>query len=397
MVTFENEATIVVDVGSSSVKAGFSGEDLPRAVFPSVGEDLSLVAQELSTYRARRPESRECYHEYTSTCKENEEGASAEATTFDHPLRRGLLQDIDKMEKLVDNLFNLELATHAGDHPVLMLEPPLNAREQRQEIAAMMFETFKVPALSVCNSSVLALFASGRTRGLALEVGGGVSHVVPVFEGFALNHAVLRLEGAGQDVTHRLKLLLDERGHHLDLNSVRDIKEKNCYISTANGEPAAESGYELPDGSTITLDSECRSRAPELLFDSAAGGAEFRERAADGGLASMIIRSISMCDKDIKPNLLGSVVVAGGTTMMPGFVERLKEDLDKASSRVGASLLASVIPHPTIHEPGYNSQRKHAPWIGGSMLASLSPFKQLQVTRQEYEDRGESVIHRIFL
>ena len=62
--------------------------------------------------------------------------------------------------------------------------------------------------------------------------------------------------------------------------------------------------------------------------------------------------------------------------MMPGFVERLKEDLDKASSRVGASLLASVIPHPTIHEPGYNSQRKHAPWIGGSMLASLSPFKQ---------------------
>lgn len=73
----------------------------------------------------------------------------------------------------------------------------------------------QVPALSVCNSSVLALFASGRTRGLAVEVGGGVAHAVPVFEGFALNHAVLRLEGAGQDITHRLKLLLEERGHHL--------------------------------------------------------------------------------------------------------------------------------------------------------------------------------------
>lgn len=75
----------------------------------------------------------------------------------------------------------------------------------------------QVPALSVCNSAVLSLFASGRTRGIALEVGSGVSHAVPIFEGFALNHAVLRLEGAGQDVTHQLKLLLEARGHH-DIN-----------------------------------------------------------------------------------------------------------------------------------------------------------------------------------
>lgn len=86
--------------------------------------------------------------------------------------------------------------------------------------------------------------------------------------------------------------------------------------------------------------------------------------------------------------------------MMPGFMERLKEDLDKISppgASSSSSSMASVIPHPTTHEPGYNAQRKHAPWIGGSMLASLSPFKQLQVTRQEYEDSGESIIHRIFL
>lgn len=80
--------------------------------------------------------------------------------------------------------------------------------------------------------------------------------------------------------------------------------------------------------------------------------------------------------KDINPDLLGSVVVAGGTTMMPGFVERLKDDLDRASPP-GASMMASVIPHPTSHEPGYNAQRKHAPWIGGSMLGSLSSFKQV--------------------
>ncbi|CAM9176842.1 unnamed protein product [Hapterophycus canaliculatus] len=301
------------------------------------------------------------------------------------------------MEKLMDNLFNFELAAYAGAHtPVLMVEPPLNKRSQRQEMAAMMFETFKVPALSVCNSSVLALFASGRTRGLALEVGGGVAHAVPVFEGFALNHAVLRLEGAGQDITHRLKLLLEERGHRLPFDTIRDIKEKLCYIPTDSGMPPGEDEYALPDGTTITLDSQGRSQAAELIFNPDAGGKDFASKATDGGLAKMVMQSVSMCDKDINPDLLGSVVVAGGTTVMPGFVERLKEDLDKASPP-GASMMASVIPHPTSHEPGYNAQRKHAPWIGGSMLASLSPFKQLQVTRQEYEDSGENIIHRIFL
>lgn len=73
---------------------------------------------------------------------------------------------------------------------------------------------------------MLALFASGRTRGLALEVGGGVAHAVPVFEGFALNHAVLRLEGAGQDITHRLKLMLEERGHHLSVSRLVILVER---------------------------------------------------------------------------------------------------------------------------------------------------------------------------
>ncbi|CAN0379108.1 unnamed protein product, partial [Discosporangium mesarthrocarpum] len=100
--------------------------------------------------------------------------------------------------------------------------------------------------------------------------------------------------------------------------------------------------------------------------------------------------------KDINPDLLGSVVLAGGTTIMPGFAERVKDELDLLAKGGGAPR-PNVIPHPTTHEPGYNTQRKHAPWIGGSMFASLSTFKQIQVTRQEFEDSGEGVIHRKFL
>ncbi|CAM9852247.1 unnamed protein product, partial [Choristocarpus tenellus] len=164
----------------------------------------------------------------------------------------------------------------------------------------------------------------------------------------------------------------------LQLDVVRDIKEKLCYVPVKGkgNDVPGEDEYELPDGTTITLNSQCRSQAAELLFTPEAGGEVFSSRAVDGGVASMVMQSISMCDKDINPDLLGSVVLAGGSTMMPGFAERVKDELDVLVGREGAQS-ANVIPHPTSHEPGYNAQRKHAAWIGGSIFASLSTFKQV--------------------
>lgn len=121
----------------------------------------------------------------------------------------------------------------------------------------------KVPALSVCNSSVLALFASGRTRGIALEVGAGVTHAVPVFEGFALNHAVLRFEGAGQDITHRLKVLLGKKGHHLAVRNflnprcikIASLRSKRSRLGLSEGKTTSN---ELLHLLTWTLDICCR-------------------------------------------------------------------------------------------------------------------------------------------
>lgn len=385
---------VVIDTGSASVKAGYSGEDIPRTVFPSVLPDEKPVVSEgesvpvgISRSSGRKPEAIEWHPGISSY----------------HPIRRGFVEESswEKLEQLWDYTFGEELNAYpegnAANGPmmtgtsVLLTETPGMPASSRQRIAQIMFETFKVPALCFFNSSSLSLFASGRTRGIVLECGAGVSHAVPVFEGFALAHAIRRAEIAGSDVTSSLAGELNSQGldRTLNMDVLRDIKERLCFVNglrASQQTPTLLGGdieYELPDGSMVQIAGECRAKAPEILFTRDA------ERTP---LQQLVVQSIGMCDRDLQTDLRESVVLAGGTTMLPGFCSRIKEELVKAYPAESVRVVPGPNPCGTA-ERGYNSQRKHASWIGGSMFASLDTFKEIRVMKQEWED-DESAIHR---
>eukprot|EP00127_Corallochytrium_limacisporum_P004861 Clim_evm5s191 gene=Clim_evmTU5s191 len=371
---------IILDNGTGFIKAGFAGEEAPKAFFNNVigrPKHIRVMGSSVEDKGVIGKKTQE----------------SRGLLRLSGPMDHAIVEHWDDMETIWQYAFE-ELAVSSDNHTLLVTEAALNPRSHREKMAEVFFESFNVPALHFALPAVLSLYATGRTTGLVLDCGEGATQCVPVYDGFALPKGIFRNDIAGCDVTRQLQLLLRKEGYlfntSAELDLVRTVKEAVCAVwsrKEAGTAVASEMGmkaskqkaatYTLPDGKPIRVGG-ARHAASEILFQPHLVGDEALS------VQEMLASAAQKADVDIRSHLLSNVLLSGGATLTRGFGKRVVEELQASPSIArGTKIRVSAPP-----------ERLYTAYIGGSILASLNTFRRMWVTSAEYREHGPTIFSR---
>ena len=372
----EYKPNIIIDNGSGYIKAGLSGDEDPRAYFPSI------------VGYPKYPK----HSEFTIGGNEKEFFVGEEAENYrgvlklNYPIEHGEINDWDDMEKIWGHIFTNELRVAPEEHNVMITEFSEYSKINRQKTAQIMFEIFNVPGLYIINPAVLSLYSKGKFTGFVLDLGDGTTQFTPVFDGFRLDGFYDYFYFGGRDLT---QYIVDKLNNYFgfgyktnEWEIIKYIKEKVCYIALDYEEELKSYEpyyYELPDGSHIKIEEE-RIRVPEAIFQPSLINPSYKNYK----ITQMLYDTIQKCDIDIRKELYNNIVLSGGNSMFNGLPERLTKEI-KAVAPESMKEEVRVIASP---------ERKYAAWIGGSILSSLSTFESSWITKTEYEESGAIILHR---
>jgi actin-related protein len=369
---------VVIDNGTGYMKGGFSGENAPRSIFPTL-VGTPNKGKLLTDEKIPRIIGQEALEKM---------GMS----DVKAPIEKGIIKDWDDMELIWHHMLYNELRIAPEDHNMILTDIPSNSPENREKMVQRMFEKLNVPGLYISMTSVLAIYDAGRTSGMAVDSGEVITNFVPVYEGFAFPNAISKSETGGRILTDYLILLLTDKKYNINTAAkklkINDIKEKYCRVSYDFENEIREAGeggnleekVKLPDGEELTLETE-RLKCPEALFRP-----NFLNLPESNmkGLHDECCASIQQIDVEIRKDLYSNIILSGGNTMFEGLPERLTKEIQKLTPSA-ASNKVKVIALP---------ERKYATWIGASILSSLSNFQCMWITRAEYKETGESIVHK---
>ncbi|XP_049571123.1 actin-related protein 3B isoform X4 [Orcinus orca] len=310
------------------------------------------------------------------------------------PIRHGIIEDWDLMERFMEQVIFKYLRAEPEDHYFLMTEPPLNTPENREYLAEIMFESFNVPGLYIAVQAVLALAASWTSRqvgertltGIVIDSGDGVTHAIPVAEGYVIGSCIKHIPIAGRDITYFMQQLLREREVGIppeqSLETAKAIKEKYCYICPDIVKEFAKydvdpqkwikqyTGINAVNQKKFIIDVGYeRFLGPEIFFHPEFANPDFMESISD-----VVDEVIQSCPIDVRRPLYKNVVLSGGSTMFRDFGRRLQRDLKRvvdARLRLSEELSGGRIkPKPVEVQVITHHMQRYAVWFGGSMLAS---------------------------
>jgi len=364
---------VVLENGSSTLRVGFAGSDGPLATFPSsIGSDKHSCSM-LGT-RA----SSEVGHE-----AQVNRGIMA----LNYPIKRGKITDWDAMEKIWAHTFYSELKIDTTVTPVVTTHPINVSRQQVERTSQIMFETFEVPSMFTQSSAMSAMYASGKTTGVVVESGGGITQIVPFYEGFMLKEGAVYIDLGGADITEKLCKDLNSLGGTRFMSSsdqeiVREIKEKVCYVAenyekekVYNPQTIARE-YELPGYTTLNVGSE-RFEAPEIMFQPYNAG------MTCSSIQEATYSAIMKCNMDVRKRLWANIILSGANTLMPGFADRFNTELMALAPK---KLQENPKGLKICADPG----RALSVWVGSSIIGSLTNFAGAWTTKAYYDEMGPS-------
>lgn len=381
---------IVCDNGTGFVKVGFAGQNFPTSIFPSMVGRPILRAEEVISDTI----------ELKDIMCGDEAAAVRQTLDCKYPVENGIVRDWNDMEHLWDYTFFEKMKVRPEEHKILLTEPPQNPIKNRENLIQRMFEKYGFAASNVSIQAMLTLYAQGLLTGVVVDTGDGVTHVVPVYDGFVPQHLIRRLDVAGRHVTTYMNKLLMLRGYAFnsvaDFETVRIIKEKLCYVAydiaqerrLALETTCLMQTFTLPDGKVIKLGRE-RFEAPECLFTPSLVDSE------KSGLSDMVFEMIQSADIDTRTEYYKHIVLSGGSSMYPGLPTRLEKDIRERylNEVLGGNAERMKKFKINIEDP---PRRKHMVFLGGSVLADIMKDKpEFWITKQEYDEQGLRCISKI--
>ncbi|KDQ64811.1 hypothetical protein JAAARDRAFT_684637, partial [Jaapia argillacea MUCL 33604] len=434
-------SALVVDIGTSSLRAGYAGDDTPKAIIPTTYGYIPQPSSGDVTMGETGEEGDTGKKEGDSQGAKLYVGQNGPlmwraGMHIGNPLQNGLIHDFAPVPKLISHTLVDVMRCDAAEHPILVTEPAWNTPANRERMAEIIFEEFQAPAFYIANTGVLNAFAAGKGSALIIDVGQSMASVTPVVDGFVLrkgdNFITAPLTIAGLNYS-ALPQLVHAHARHLLTSPSKNrpaiqllphqliaskmpvepgalpnfaYREDRIAQTTStwrawtegrevdewmqsvagvldqgwNEQAAAQrppKQYEFPTGFNTYFGSERFAVGEQFFFHSP-------ELASNPNLPKTIPALISAClhacDPDLRQVLMSNVVLTGGGTLFGGFNERLGNEMSRN------------FPHVKVHSPGNPIERRYGGWLGGSILASLGTFHQLWISREEWQEHGRPIV-----